>query len=264
MKNKKQGARVSDAPPRGRPGKQNSAPRTSKLRGPRRVASLHQATLLAAAGAIGANIRRLLLVADSDGDKKLSMRQLAKESRLGRTTLTRLCTLARAAESRHAGYIPNPDLLSLCTIAEQLGVSPAFLLMSDTDWKRIASAIKWTVSLSVNQNRLPDKTSFEKSAAQELALIAKEFAESANVLQSVPEKVNKEYNAALSAKENKVIIEKADADLTTRKEMRRKQARSVAMHSVLPPYNGASQELQHLLFLFSVQLGASHKPPSQL
>ena len=70
---------------------------------------------------------------DEDGDRVVvSQEHLATKAGMARSSLTKLLKKGKDA---------NPTLHSICQLADALGVTPAFLLMRERDWKILATAI---------------------------------------------------------------------------------------------------------------------------
>ncbi|PIG25517.1 MULTISPECIES: helix-turn-helix domain-containing protein [Janthinobacterium] len=66
---------------------------------------------------------------------KLNQSDLAAATGIARSTLSRFVT-------ENTDKPPNPDLDTLCRIAEALNIPPFFLLMGKSDWVKMAEAVK--------------------------------------------------------------------------------------------------------------------------
>lgn len=86
--------------------------------------------------ALRANLDRVLSVSKDTENmpSRLTQVGLSEMSGVARSTVTKVLSAAEPSDS-------NPDLRTLCRLAETLGVPPAFLLMAPEDWSRLASAI---------------------------------------------------------------------------------------------------------------------------
>lgn len=92
------------------------------------------------------NLLRVLPVSETKDGKptKLSSSRLSQQTRIARSTIVKLLTPRKVhsdeKESEFAGQ-SNPDLRTLCRLAQVLNLPPAFLLMGEDDWRRLLSAI---------------------------------------------------------------------------------------------------------------------------
>jgi transcriptional regulator with XRE-family HTH domain len=86
----------------------------------------------------GESVLRAMLVSAENiegNPKKMTQQQLAEKSGVGRSTIAKYST-SRDDEN----VVVNPDLETICRLADALNVSPAFLLMRPDDWSRLAQA----------------------------------------------------------------------------------------------------------------------------
>lgn len=98
----------------------------------------NQAMLRATSLSFGESVLRAMLVSSTDENgepKKMTQQELAKKSRVGRSTIAKYSAL-RSDEN----LVANPDLATICQLATALNVSPAFLLMTPADWSHLAQA----------------------------------------------------------------------------------------------------------------------------
>lgn len=73
-----------------------------------------------------------------DGEARAITRQaLSATAGIAPSTLNKLLT----SEEKAREEPPNPTLEVICKLGEALNVSPALLLMTDSDWKKLASAM---------------------------------------------------------------------------------------------------------------------------
>lgn len=73
---------------------------------------------------------------DEDGEPtKITQHELAQRSGVARSTIAKYVS----HNARSTGEI-NPDLETICRLAQALNVPPALLLMRDGDWRRLAQA----------------------------------------------------------------------------------------------------------------------------
>lgn len=81
--------------------------------------------------------RAMQVAGKSDGSypSKLRQQTLAEQSGVARSTITKYLNAKGEAESN-----VNPDLKTLCRLADALNVSPAMLLLTPDDWSRLAQA----------------------------------------------------------------------------------------------------------------------------
>lgn len=88
--------------------------------------------------ALAENLQAAMEVAGAPGRDgqpgKLNQSDLAAATGIARSTLSRFMT-------ENADKPPNPDLDTLCRIAEALNIPPFFLLMGKSDWVRMAEAV---------------------------------------------------------------------------------------------------------------------------
>ncbi|WP_158544963.1 helix-turn-helix domain-containing protein [Dyella monticola] len=80
------------------------------------------------------SLRRAMAVAGESDDghpKRVTQHELSARARVARSSLAKYLA---------GGESANPDLKSLCRLADSLNVPPAFLLMRPDDWKRLAEA----------------------------------------------------------------------------------------------------------------------------
>lgn len=90
-------------------------------------------TLSATANSFSHSIIRAMLVAseDENGDpKRMTQMELSERSGVARSTI------AKYSAPGDVGVI-NPDLTTICRIADALNISPAFLLMRTEDWSHL-------------------------------------------------------------------------------------------------------------------------------
>lgn len=94
--------------------------------------SLHQQVQQALRG----NLLRALSVSDQDEEipAAMSQEELAARTGIARSTIIKFL-------SKDAVGKANPDMRTLCRLAEVLNVPPAFLLMTHEDWTRLGSAL---------------------------------------------------------------------------------------------------------------------------
>jgi transcriptional regulator with XRE-family HTH domain len=89
--------------------------------------------------AFRANLRRAVRYAGEDevGDaKRITLDELASNTGIARSTVAKyLGGTAKTVD-------PNPDLQSICALAQTLSVPPAFLLMRPQDWLDLVAASK--------------------------------------------------------------------------------------------------------------------------
>lgn len=96
------------------------------------ASSLHQQVQQALRG----NLLRALSVSDHDEDAPAPMTQeeLSARSGIARSTIIKFL-------SKDGALKANPDMRTLCRLAQVLNVPPAFLLMTHEDWTRLGSAL---------------------------------------------------------------------------------------------------------------------------
>lgn len=96
------------------------------------ASSLHQQVQQALRG----NLLRALSVSDHEDDapSAMSQEELAARTGIARSTIIKFL-------SREGVVKANPDMRTLCRLAEALNVPPAFLLMTHDDWTRLGSAL---------------------------------------------------------------------------------------------------------------------------
>lgn len=86
----------------------------------------------------GESVLRAMLVS-SEGDdgkpRKITQQELAELSGVGRSTIAKYSTMTDDEK-----IVVNPDLETICRLADSLNVSPAFLLMRPEDWSHLAQA----------------------------------------------------------------------------------------------------------------------------
>jgi transcriptional regulator with XRE-family HTH domain len=86
--------------------------------------------------ALRGNLVRVLSVSreGDEGATRMTQTELSAQTGIARSTLAKF--LSSEDES-----VINPDLQTLCRLAEALNIPPALLLMSTHDWSRLLSAI---------------------------------------------------------------------------------------------------------------------------
>ena len=92
----------------------------------------------------GENLLRAMLVSETDNEgelRKLTQQELADMSGVGRSTIAKYTTLKKSGESSG-----NPDLETICNLAEALHVPPALLLMTASDWSHLIQAAMYLSS----------------------------------------------------------------------------------------------------------------------
>lgn len=95
----------------------------------------------------GENLLRAMLVSEIDNDgvpRKLTQHKLAKKSGVGRSTIAKYNTLKINGVSGG-----NPDLETICSLADALHVPPALLLMKPSDWSHLIQAALY-LSVALN------------------------------------------------------------------------------------------------------------------
>ena len=98
----------------------------------------NQDMLRATSLSFGESILRAMQVSSTDENgepKKMTQQELANKSGIGRSTIAKYNAL-----SNDESMVANPDLATICQLAAALNVSPAFLLMTPTDWSHLAQA----------------------------------------------------------------------------------------------------------------------------
>lgn len=96
----------------------------------------------------GDNINRVMLVSgesDDGGPKKLTQQKLASRSGVGRSTIAKYNTMKDDSK-----LLVNPDLETICRLADAVNVSPAFLLMNAEDWSRMVQAAVYLCTSTSN------------------------------------------------------------------------------------------------------------------
>lgn len=96
------------------------------------ASQLHQQVQQALRG----NLLRALAVSDHEEETPAAMSQEELAARTGIARSTIIKFLSREGVNR-----ANPDMRTLCRLAEVLNVPPAFLLMTKEDWTRLGSAL---------------------------------------------------------------------------------------------------------------------------
>lgn len=86
--------------------------------------------------ALRGNLLRALSVSDQDEEipAAMSQEELAMRTGIARSTIIKFLSKDGVAKA-------NPDMRTLCRLAEVLNVPPAFLLMTHEDWTRLGSAL---------------------------------------------------------------------------------------------------------------------------
>jgi len=78
-------------------------------------------------------------VAADGGSRPVTRQALSASAEVAASTLNKLLMSDHKARAEP----PNPTLEVICKLAQALNVSPALLLMTEDDWKKLASAV-WT------------------------------------------------------------------------------------------------------------------------
>lgn len=86
--------------------------------------------------ALRGNLLRALSVSDQDEEipAAMSQEELAMRTGIARSTIIKFLSKDGVGKA-------NPDMRTLCRLAEVLNVPPAFLLMTHEDWTRLGSAL---------------------------------------------------------------------------------------------------------------------------
>lgn len=84
---------------------------------------------------------------DSSQIKKMKLTELNEKTKISRSTLSKLVN-GKTSNGTQA----NPDLETICRLAASLNISPAFLLMSSDDWKRLISMLDTLKDALCNNN----------------------------------------------------------------------------------------------------------------
>lgn len=99
----------------------------------------------------GESVLRAMLVSaegENGEPRKVTQQELAERSGVGRSTIAKYSAM-KADEN----LVANPDLDTICRLADALNVSPAFLLMSPEDWSHMAQAAMF-LSTAVNDGKV--------------------------------------------------------------------------------------------------------------
>ena len=150
------------------------------------------------------NFRRVMSVSGEDeyGDPaQLTLRELADRSGVGRSTV--------ASYSSKDNEHPNPDLRTICQLADALHVSPAFLLMRPEDWSRFAQAIMFFSEAARDERfRTLARELFELRAVKPVIASSAglRVAEKLNIFDSQPKAVGGQFEQLLKNKRKRVRI----------------------------------------------------------
>ncbi|VBG63428.1 hypothetical protein [Burkholderia pseudomallei] len=190
-------------------------------------------------------LNRALRVSDEMDDgqpKRMTQVALVKRTQMARSTLAKYL-----ADGPDDDDPINPDLKMLCRLADALNVPPAFLLMRDEDWKRLAHAAAMLVNVSKAQadpgKALVKPTRYANAAEQSVAGY-----QAAKAMGIAPSAVKIEVTHA------------GDADLAREIDERNARTRrSIRTTCALPPLNHLTEEYHLSLLYLCANLGANAK-----
>ncbi|MGF6766119.1 transcriptional regulator with XRE-family HTH domain [Paraburkholderia sp. GAS33] len=180
--------------------------------------------------------------ADDSSPKRMTQVELVKRTGMARSTLAKY--LADGADDEDP---INPDLKMLCRLADALNVPPAFLLMREEDWKRLAHAAATLVSVSKAEGASgkPSIRPERYANAAEQSIAGYKAAKDMGV---APSNVRIEVTHA------------GDADLAREVEERHARTRrSIRTTCALPPLNHLSEEYHLSLLYLCANVGANTK-----
>lgn len=190
-------------------------------------------------------LNRALRVSDEGDDgspKRMTQVELVKRTGMARSTLAKY--LADGADDDDP---INPDLKMLCRLADALNVPPAFLLMREEDWKRLAHAAAALVSVSKVEAKSA-KPSIEPARYANAAEQSVAGYRAAKVMGVEPSSVPIEVTHA------------GDASLAHEVEERHARTRrSIRTTCALPPLNHLSAEYHLSLLYLCANVGANTK-----
>lgn len=99
------------------------------------------------------NVRRFLLVCGDIKVAPFTEPQPMTQAVLAERSGVPLSTLAKVL----SGATKNPSLETICQIAAGIGVSPALLLMADTDWKLLLAGVDRVIQIVQAKNKGKNK-----------------------------------------------------------------------------------------------------------
>ena len=196
---------------------------------------------------VGSAIFRAMQVAgnsDSSYPSKLKQQALAKHSGVARSTITKYLNAKDVTESK-----VNPDLKTLCRLADALNVSPAMLLLTPDDWSRLAQAAVFLREAASNEQvkriseGMADSTSGPLARATAGLRLAKLFG------------VYRDYQEVASL--NPESINKREDLATEQREAVERQRIGIYVATSIPPLRELSQSLHAPILSLCANLGAS-------
>lgn len=195
------------------------------------------------------NVRRAMQVAGASKNgypEKLTQDKLSKASGVARSTLAMHVELD--ADSDRS---PNPKLEQICRIADALDVPPAFLLMRDEDWTRLAQAINYYAELR-RRGRHP--VLLEGIAAGVDDDVHTQALDALRLAKSME----------IDGRPSSALLE--DSSPTMRNELLKKTAataRRIFASASLPPMSTMEPDARLAAFVISVVFAANYQPETE-
>jgi transcriptional regulator with XRE-family HTH domain len=191
--------------------------------------------------ALAENLNTLLEVAGSDARQAgpLPVARLHAETGISKSTLFKL------SRDRSARDLGNPDLETLCRLADALKVPPALLLMSKDDWRALIGALAG-LGIAVRSPLLGELT--HKTLPSEMAEVGLKLAQS---LTLYPEPVPKLADSDSPAYH---VLER---EMVGRNERKRQ---AILSTTALLQDQARNEETLKICTAIGAMMGAAHKP----
>lgn len=190
--------------------------------------------------ALAENLKTLLEVGgDANQTGPLPVARLHAETGIAKSTLFKLCGDQSARE------LGNPDLETLCRLADTLRVPPALLLMSRDDWRALIGALAG-LNIAVSSPLMEELT--QKTEPSEMAGVGLKLARSLTLYPEPVPKLADSDSPAYRALEH---------ETARRNELRR---RAILSTTALLQDQARSGEALKICTAIGAMMGAAHKP----
>jgi transcriptional regulator with XRE-family HTH domain len=216
--------------------------------------------------ALAGNLSRALRAAvrNDNQDIGVPVQQFAKTTGISRSSITKFMAGAAKPSANGegiAGRESNPDLLTICRMAAELGISPAFLLLSPSDWKLLVATIGGCGLSDAKKAIKESKSPFPASPAEQgtMALRVAERIYGRNDIQwkvgNDADQIDNRRSIDFDAGQPLPVYTRR-AYLVSYEEKKRMRTKSVRVNAALPPYSEIMHSMnKEIAFAFSVLFG---------
>ena len=178
---------------------------------------------------------------------KISQQSLAEQSGVARSTITKYL---RAKDEQNSKV--NPDLKTLCRLADTLNVSPAMLLLTPDDWSRLAQAAVFLREAASNEQvkRISAGMAEPSAGPVARATAGLQLARLFGVFQELRQEVSTKNSEQLGEKD--FVCEQV--------ETIERQRIGIFVATSIPPLRELSQSIHAPILSLCANLGASSHP----